>query len=687
MTNSGTIDVVHGLLHVFGANSSFVNHPGGVVRSSGGLVLFTGWDAASACASVTNNGAYRAGPYAGPDNFSLIDGDNSGVDQEYLGVATEAELRQAMADGAAAGLEADVTVVSNLTLTRPVAVWSGPSRTLNVADGAALTLGAGGALLLLGNLAVKSGGGFVNGTDGGGIVAGAASVLTVETGGVFTNSNHFGMLGTINNGGTFTVTADGGASHLWLVGGKLNNLAGGVFTNEQAVQAWAYTDDGANTPASISNAGSFSNGALSSAGGSEASLEMTGGSLTNTGAFVNNGRISLNGTALAHAGGTFATYNSSGLELTGGSFDLRGARANSFVNEGYMKIVDTYGRIGGDSVCEVSLGGGDAFSNDSRWLDYTAAVFSESGLAAAETAQSGKKSSLGGGSSYYGLSVYDRLDFCADMSVASSKTLSAFDMYWIVSAWDSESEAEIPYKLTVSGGAALTVAAGSALHVGSGSLVVNGTLATAAGSESANPGRVEIWPTGGFAGSGTVTNGGEFIVRYVEDDGAHTFGRTAAAAGTPADAENLAIVHSGEGFAAAVAQTSPVSFSRVEIKDGSNIALTASAAVAQRVSVEAGSGLIVPHGMTLTYRGPCFNNDGDVSVLGVMTIERGSDFNNNRHLEVGALTGGETAAVAVAGSFHNNGAVSLFATGALDASGGSYYGEAPTGSGVYTAPD
>lgn len=697
MTNSGTIDVVHGLFHVFGAGSSFVNNPGGVVRSSGGLVSFAGWDAASACASVTNNGAYRAGPYSSADKFSLIESDQSSVEQEYIDAATEQALRAAMETGAAAGLEADITVASDLTLTRPVAVWSSAKDgsdndlTLTVANGAALTLGRGGELLLMGSLSVQSGGRVVNGTDGGGIVGGANSLLTVEAGGVFTNSNHFGMLGTINNGGLFTVTDDGGASHLWLVGGTLNNS--GVFTNEQTVQAWVFGDDGTGTPSAIVNSGTFNNGALASGGGGNADLQMTGGSLTNTGAFVNNGRMNLTGTALRHAGGSFAAYNSSGLTLTGGSFDLVGAPENSFNNEGYMKIIDVYGKDGGNSICTVSPGSQNAFVNGSRWLDYTAAVYSADGLSAAETAQSGKKTALAGGMSYYGLSVYDRLDFCADMSIASEKTLSAFDMYWIEAerSWNDELQQEVavPYILTVANGGTLAVAAGSALHVSGGGLVVSagGTLTAAAETDNANPGRVEIWPDGSFTNSGAVANNGEFIVRYIEDDTTHVFGRTGTVTGAPANAENLAIVHSGAGLAAAAASTDPV-FSRIEIKDNSNITLTASAALTQKVYVEPGSGLTVPWGMTLACEGPAFSNDGDITVWGGMTIARGSDFDNNRNLEIGAVSGNEAATVTVAGTLKNNGTVKLYATGALNASGGSYYGTEPdcSSGGTYIPP-
>lgn len=676
LTNSGTIDVVHGLLHVYGSGSSFVNT--GVVRSSGGLVSFAGWDAASACASVTNNGAYRAGPYAGPDNFSLTDGDNSDVEQEYLDVSTEAGLRQAMADGAAAGLEADITVSADLTLTRPVAVWSSSKDgtdndlTLTAANGATLTLGEGGDLKLLGTLAVSNGGRFVNGAASGGIVGGAGSRLAVEAGGVFTNSNHFGMLGTISNSGAFTVTASGGASHLWLVGGTLNNS--GSFTNEQTVQAWTYTESGTSTPASIVNSGTFNNGALASAGGSSGRLQMTGGSLSNTGTFVNNGSMTLDGTALTHSGGSFTAYDSSGLELTGGSFDLSAAPEDTFTNEGYMKIVDTYGRTGGDSVCAIDLGSETAFVNGSNWLDYTAAVYSADGLTAAETAQNDKMTALGGGTNYCGLSVYDRLDFRTNLSFSASKELNAFGMYWVVTDDDGKA-----VTLTVVPGAVLTVGAGSALHIDGGSLVVSGTLVTASG------GAVEIWPSGSFSQSETVTNGGEFWVHVIETDNA-AFARTGSLTGIPADTRYAAIVHTGAGLAAALASVSPV-YGRVEIKDDSNITLTGNTTLAQDVYIEPGSGLIVPHGLMLTCNaGHSFDNSGDVTVWGDMTIA--GNFNNKQNLEIGAVSGGEAATLTVSGKLSNSGSVTVRATGTLDAYAGSYSGNKPTveTGGTYKSP-
>ena len=654
--------------------------------------------------TVTNSGDIFLPVYGGGIVVGDIGGTHAYLSQEYLEVSAEAELQQAMADGAAAEITEDITLNSDLTVTRPMQIDK--DKTLTVAAGKSLTLTDGAGMVLLGTLV--NNGTFTNGADGDGIVADSLSVITNS--GNFNNNNHLGIFeGTFTNSGTLNINSvpgqeNEGAAHIMLVGGTFTNATGGTVNNEK--NFWCSGSEGEpGKETTISNAGTFNNGSISLSS-SDAQLSMEGGSLTNTGRFVNNGNIDLNGVALSHGGtgATFQTYNSSGLQLTGGSFDVSSAAANSFTNNGYMKIVDKYGDT--NSICTITLDSGkQAFSNNSNWLDYTAAVYSDAGLTAAEAAQSSKKTTLSTSESYYGTSVYNRLDFKASFTVSSSKTLSAFDMYWVEGDWswndNEEKDVLTPYTLTVASGKTLTVGQKCALHISDGALVVNGTLIVAAptdedGQDYVDGGRVEIWPDASFTNSGTVTNNGEFLIRYIEDDnipGAFTRKADSVTLGTVSvnSVEYLAIVHTAAGLKAANVSTSPA-FGRLEIKDNSNLTPPETMTITKKIYIEPGSGLVIPHGMTLTLGNGetdlwC-DNDGDVSVYGELIITDSYHFTNRKKLEIGAVSGGETATMTVSGELENQGDIIIYSTGTLDASGGSYNGNTPTvnGSGTYTAP-
>lgn len=372
-----------------------------------------------------------------------------------------------------------------------------------------------------------------------------------------------------------------------------------------------------------------------------------------------------------------------------------------------MKITDQYG--GGDyDVCTITLGT-NTFKDGSDWLDYTAAVYSDDGLTAAEDAQNSKKTALGTGESYYGTSVYNRLDFKDDITIESNKELSAFDMYWVEGdwSWDDSKQEDVltPYTLTVASGGTLNIGQKSALHVNEGctlAVASGGTLNIAAPTPEGQDqpyidgGRVEIWPDASFTNSGTVTNNGEFLIRYIEDDnipGAFTRKADSVTLGTVSvnSVEYLAIVHTAAGLKAANVSTSPA-FGRLEIKDNSNLTLPETMTITKKIYIEPGSGLVIPHGMTLTLGNGetdlwC-DNDGDVSVYGELIITDSYHFTNRKKLEIGAVSGGETATMTVSGELENQGDIIIYATGTLDASGGSYNGNTPTvnGSGIYTAP-
>lgn len=627
-------------------------------------------------------------------------------------VTTEAEFRTALADHSVTNITVigDILLSSGLDISKPLTVGNDEGNnfapyTLTIPSGAAITLKEGADLMLLGK--IVNNGSFLNDSSSAGIFIN--SYGTFENNGILSSKTHIGVFeGTLENNGNITIDGNDD-SHITLVGGVLDNKANGILINDRGILAFTSEgEDGAvySRTSAIRNSGTFNNGSITGVGdengssGSDAYLGMMGGSITNTGNFVNNGSIRLENVALTHSGGTFDTYNSSGMDITGGSFTTTGAPDNSFHNQGYMKISDEYGKDGKNNICTHSLSS-STFKNGSKWLDYTAAVYSSDGLAAAESANTEKRQLLGNNDSYYGTSVYNRLDFKTDMTISGSKTLSAFDNYWVetIGIWDEESKQDIriPITLTVVNGTTLTVGQTRTLHINGGILVNNGTLTTAAftegsnGHQYVNGGAVEVWSSGSLINNGVLTNDGELLIKY-EDFGNGILSRTGAIpSALPNNTEYVATVYSLANLKSAIASDSPV-FGRMEIKGNSNITLDDDHTINANIFVEPGSGLIVPYGKTLTFTGHHWMiNSGDISVYGNMNINFGFNFDNHAKLEIGVINSSEAATVTVfADSFLNNwGSIIIYDSGKLDASAGKYGGADPdtqNGKGTYIPP-
>ena len=119
-----------------------------------------------------------------------------------------------------------------------------------------------------------------------------------------------------------------------------------------------------------------------------------------------------------------------------------------------------------------------------------------------------------------------------------------------------------------------------------------------------------------------------------------------------------------------------------------------SVTVSRNLYIEPGSGLIVEHGATLTFNGSgCgYDNNGDTSVYGTLLITNGATLCNRQNLDIGAVSGSETALVMLGdsagamGSIINENNITVYATGTLNAYYGSYSGSVPTGAGTYTSP-
>ena len=665
----------------------------------GQVTIVGGTLSASGTYTITNDGdIYFIRGAIEPDDM-VIGGENDSIRRaDEAVVTTEAELRSAMADAEMASIKInhDITLNSNLDVTKPLFLANQEDHTpytLTIATGAAVTLRNNADFVVFGRL--LNYGTFTNGNASGGMFVG--SYGSVQNYGILHNENTlFVFEGIIEN---YESAEVGESGNLHLVGGFFDNKDEADFTNEGNLDLLSSDgEEGAifERAAAFTNEGTFNNGAISLSS-SDAFLGMTEGTFNNAGRFVNNGNVSLEDVSFTHTDGTFDTYNSGGLIIIGGSFSTEGAPAGSFNNEGYMKIIDVYGADATPDICEITLDDG-TLDNDSNWLDYTAAVYSDAGLLAAETAQASMRGESEDEDNDYGFSFYTRMDIQYNLALSSDKTFDNFATFWLMEdrIWNdvTEEDEEVTYTLTVPSGSAMTIGQECGFHVYKGEILNNGTVEIAAasgeGDEHRNGGTLDIWPEGALTNNGSVEvgDGTECIARS-EYDGSGDIETSADVTGNAiAGLQYLAIVHSTADFSAAVASTSPP-YDRIEIKDDSNIQMQENLTVAADLFIEPGSGLIIPYGYTLILSGTNWmDNSGDISVLGTMTIGNGFTLNNNNNLEIGAISGSENALVTVSENavLSNNGTVVVYLTGTLNAQAGTYEGTDPSGAGTYTPP-
>lgn len=490
----------------------------------------------------------------------------------------------------------------------------------------------------------------------------------------------------VNNG---TIHSSGESS----ISASANLTNNGTIVNESYFEVfsstWTYADGVkfGPYPCALNNAGTITTS------GTLNVLRLA--ALNNTGTVTNNGRFHVTGT-LRHTGGKFE--NSRSMYLTyGGTLDLTGAPAGSFVNAGYMQVADEYDApveydennapTKTDNVlCTLKLG--EAFNlgtENSDWGDYVAVVYSDKGFAAANAAQAGKT-----GEGPFGR--YNNLDIVADMTITEDVNLDSFDTYWVEGQWVLEEL--VPATLTVAEGASLTVAQGNWLQVvDGGTLAVEGTLTTQAetpddpeteADESIPCGGVDIWPKASFNSTGTVQNNGEFVVHYEEgwnEDGTYTgnYDRSEPVTGVPDNVEKTAVVHSAQGLAKAAGDEtiSSIEFKSSELGE-CELELTEALTLAKSLYIEPSNTLIVAHGATLTLAEGFFNNEGDIAVEGELVIDSGASLENRQNITVGAVTGSETASITVKGSLSNWNHLQVFPTGSIQLVEGSRLeGDAP----------
>ncbi len=499
--------------------------------------------------------------------------------------------------------------------------------------------------------------------------------------------------------------------------GTVNNERQLEFSLSRVEDYLRWTDLDVEIPETVSypepalfNFGQLVNGALTGVGeeasGSDAWFNMDHGAFRNEGAVTNNGNMNWNNVGYTQAGNArIETYNTAGLHIRGGAMTVPSGAF--FRNEGYMQICDRFGE--GGEKCDLD-GFADFFTtwnvdgNDSNWCDFTAEVTDEDGYDEAVAAQQSKPDNM----------RYNRLDFCDDITFTHDVTLAEFGDYWIQShdgtAWqvyddetgwrdcDENEEGAEPYGIrigstvTFADGAVLTVAAGNTLHVDGEwydgyvspcALVINGALHIEAERpgpegrewESVGSGRVEIWSFGKFVNNGNVANEGYLEVRYYDfghwEDWQYIhegrLGRLpeCAVVNPPASTVYAAEVRSIPGLNNAVASTDPA-FGRILIRDDCILTLTDDTTIPiSEIHIEPGSGLMVEHGSTLTLpTGTHLWNDGDISIYG--DLDLAGELENLQHMEIGALTGSETAVVRVSGMMRSWGDLTVHPTGRIE---------------------
>jgi len=652
---------------------------GGALRASNGAI-------------ITNSGVIqvRYGDFNLADGVTFSGNPVDYVDQTVIGVSSEAALRVAMESTGVEEItiEADITLTANLNITKRTTITydteTSSSRTLTVPADTTVTVKTEGQLSILGS--IVNNGTVADDASGHGIFMGSTG--TFRNNGTLNVKKQFDILeGELINNGTVDIYGGNTDAVMLVMGGKVTN--NNTFINDCGLHMDVSTGlEGAvyNRSSTFTNTGSFTNGSISRPA-SDAYLGMAHGTFANTGDFINNGQTDIAYSAFSHTGegSSFTTYNTKSLSITGGSFSTIGAPENSFSNAGYMRVIDQFGKGGQNAVCKVTLGD-DTLNNTSNWIDYTAEVYSEAGLIAAETAQQEKIDALGNSDNFYGFSLYTRLNFMNDVTVNTNTTLQAFGSYWVEAyyMWDGSNDVLVRPTLTVAADKTLTVARNCSLNIG-GSLVNSGMLKTAAPLDD-DPnnihepgGRVEIWPSGSFANNGTLTNGGDIFIRheFAAEDEAVIMPKINGLGSV--EAKFVAEVHNKADLLAANASTEPV-YLRIEIKGDSLVELSADLTIDKDLYIEPGSSLIVDHGFTLVFSGNHnIDNGGDMSVFGGMTIGSEVCFNNRQNLGIGAASGAEAATVTVSagGSIYNEGSIIVYATGTLNASAGSYNGNPP----------
>jgi hypothetical protein len=187
LANKGYIRILRGSLNNAGTlnNDSSIENSG-VLKNTGTL------NATSFSISL--------GPYGG--TFDDLGGTTS-IGQINLPVKTEAALRASLSGGTVVEIADDITLTSNLTIDRHMAV--GSDYTLTIADGVQVTLAENATINMNERASLTVAGQLDIGAASGGVFMAENASLTIATGGVLNNSKElYAYKGTLNNSGTLT---------------------------------------------------------------------------------------------------------------------------------------------------------------------------------------------------------------------------------------------------------------------------------------------------------------------------------------------------------------------------------------------------------------------------------------------------------------------------------------------------
>ena len=374
-----------------------------------------------------------------------------------------------------------------------------------------------------------------------------------------------------------------------------------------------------------------------------------GGTIANNGTFVTNSYMQLTGTALINSGtgpvvgATNHFTNNGNLILYGGAV----TSTSDFHNAGYMKIIDTFNdNLETDSENEITVLDFDdpsTLTNNSNWIDYTAAVYSADGFTEAQEEQNAMLAALGDDQPTTGLESYNRLDIMADMEITSDVTITGWDV-WVVTdrQWNNETQQDdlTPHTLTIGSGGAVTVTGDRSLNV-EGNLINGGTITL--GTQERG-GSLFVWPTGKLTNNGTVddTNGLVYRMDEYKDDGSAGLKDAGEIHGTPGytGARDLAIVH--DWAALQDAATGGVYENINVMGDDCDITLESDLEISADMYIEWDDGIEVPEEYALSLTGGHWlNNSGDIWVFGTMTVGADYGINNDSDIyiqEDGVLT-------------------------------------------------
>lgn len=411
-----------------------------------------------------------------------------------------------------------------------------------------------------------------------------------------------------------------------------------------------------NLTGTITNEGTFTN-MIDEVGDTYGSnFISTGGTLQNNGTFVTNGHMVLSKTELINTDASFT--NNGNLAITGGLITSTGEAA--FHNAGYMKVNDQYGKVGGDTVVEISLNG--TLTNNSNWIDYTALVYSNDGLIAAQDAQEDKIAELGDEPQITGLETYNRMDIMDDIVISGNITFTGWDV-WVETGryWVEATQEEIlqPHTLTIADGAVVTIA-GNSLHV-NGNLVNEGTLILGTIS---NNGGLQVWPTGSFVNQGTVdvSYGHAYRMDEYKEDGSNQLLNSGVVTGY-ADVQDIAIVHDWEALNDAAAAKSAF-YERIDVMgEDCDIVIGSDLTISADIYIEWDDGIEIPEGKSLTLTGNHWlNNSGDIWVSGTLNVGSGIEINNDSYIQVDGTVVND-------GKINNKNAITLMSGGTITGSG------------------